>query len=427
MLTARHRLRQRSHQGVVRLNKTYANLYDIQCRYMVVYGGRRSSKSWSVSQLLVRKALENPGRIIVVMRKVATTLRLSVWPRVVDALDEAGELRYCDINKSERTIELSNGSIFLFVGADDPQKLKSLEGATDFWLEEANEFDEIDLDTIDAGLSADVMPICQIWLTFNPVPVIEQFVPWIAARFVTKIPHEMSIPKIEGDVCILRTWYKDNAFCPAATIKLLESYAESNPGLFKLWALGEYTYLEGVIFKNWDVVDSVPENAKDLGYGLDFGFAVDPATLQHIWVRPMLDKRLEIWVKEEFYETELNNQQIGMRMREIGVSRYAEVIADSAEPKSIDEIKKMGFNVHPCVKGPDSVRSGIMQMQSMVIHIVKGSTNTIKEFATYCWRKDKDGKELPEPVDANNHAIDAVRYRVTVPKREARRLAVVGV
>jgi phage terminase large subunit len=384
---------------------------------MVVYGGRRSSKSVSVSQLLVRRALENPGRKIVVMRKVAATLRLSVWPRVKAALEEAGVLSMCDINKSDRTIELPNTSMFIFVGADDPEKLKSLEGATDFWLEELPEFDEMDLDTVDAGLSADVWPVCQIWMTFNPVPIIEGVVQWFVQRFVRAVEHELSVPAISGDICVLRTWYKDNAFCPPATVKLLENYAACNPELYKLWALGEFTHLEGVIFKNWDIVDSVPTEGgvHELGYGLDFGFSVDPSALVRGWGRGMNTEQPEIWLLEEIYETELNNQQLGARMRQIGVPATSLIAADAGEPKSIDELMFMGFNVQGATWGKADVRAGLMQMQAMKVHLVRGSTNLIKEWSTYCWKKDRNGKALPAPVDAYNHGIDAARYLVTRP------------
>jgi len=404
---------------VIKINRTYAKLYGIHCRYMVVYGGRRSAKSYSVSQLFVRKALENPGRVILVLRKVAATLRLSVWPRVQHALREAGVYSHCDVNKSDRTIVLPNGSQFIFVGADDVEKLKSFEGATDVWFEEANEFEELDLDTIDAGLSAAVYPPCQIWLTFNPVPIIESAMPWLAARFVTKIPHELSEVKIDGDICILRTWYKDNAFCPDTIVRLFKGYEQANPQLYKLWVLGEFTYLEGVIFKNWQVVDAVPTegSVKLLGYGLDFGYANDPAALTKIWARGLKSDKPEIWLQEVVYETELTNQRLSGRMREAGVDRYDEIVADSAEPKSIQELRDMGWNVFAAVKGPDSVRNGIIQMQAMQIYIIKGSTNIVKEFSTYSWRKDSQGKVTPVPQDMFNHAIDGVRYRVTKPEQ----------
>lgn len=403
---------QRQATPTVKINKIYMQLDKITGRYVVVYGGRRSSKSYSISQLLVKKAMENPGRLIVCMRKVATTIRLSIWPRILNAIEETGMLSLCDINKTDKVIELPNGSAFIFVGADDPQKLKSLEGATDYWLEEANEFDEIDLDTIDAGLSANVYPECQIYLTFNPVPILEDYVPWIAQRFIVPIEHDLGQLVRKGEIVLLQTYYKHNAFCPPATIKLLESYKESNPPLYDLWALGKYTRLEGVIFNNWDTVDSVPYDAKDNGYGLDFGFTVDPSTLIHIWTREASDGIMDVYLKEELYEIGLNNFSLARAMKECGVERYDEVVADSAEPKSIDELCTLGLNIYPADKGPDSIRAGIMQMQAMRLHVIKGSTNLVKELSTYCWKKNKDGKEIPVPVDKNNHAIDAARYRL---------------
>ena len=145
----------------IEINRVFLQLYGMPKRYMVAYGGRRSGKSVAVSQMLVRKANEN-YRQIVVLRKYATTIRLSVWARILSAIEEIWELSLCQVNKTDRTITLPNGSTFYFVGADDPNKLKSIEGVTDYWLEEANEFLEEDFDTLDAGMSAEVEPSCQI-------------------------------------------------------------------------------------------------------------------------------------------------------------------------------------------------------------------------------------------------------------------------
>ncbi len=393
---------------VVRINKTYVQLYQIGCRYMVVYGGRRSSKSFSVSQLLVRRLCEHPGRKLIVMRKFATTIRLSVWSRMIAALQEAGIYGDCDVNKTDRVIVLPNGSSINFIGADDPQKLKSLEGATDYWLEEANEFDEIDLDTIDAGLSAVVDWPCQIWLTFNPVPVVEGFVPWLAARFINRVPHEMGVAKIEDDVCVLRTWYKDNHFCPPAIVKLFKSYEASNPSLYKLWVLGLFTHLEGVIFKNWDVVDAVPEGVNRLGFGLDFGFANDPAAVVDIYT-----SHEEMWVDQRVYATDLTNAQLSDAMEEAGLRKGVDPgIADAAEPKSIRELALLGWLIGKCDKAPDYKRAAINYLKGFKIHLTKRSVDAIREFSTWSWKKDKvTGKFLPVPVDGNDHTIDATIYR----------------
>lgn len=393
----------------VRIVKVYAQLYSVDVRYMIVYGGRRSAKSFSVSQLLVRRAIEYV-RTIVVMRKVANTLRLSVWRRVLSALEEAGIRPLCKVNKSERSIELPNGSVFHFVGADDPEKLKSIEGVTDYWLEEGNEFDEIDLDTIDAGLSADVVPIPQIWITFNPIPFVEAYVPWLLARFVRPVPHELGKMAIDRErgVCVLRTWYRHNPFCPEATIRLLESYKETNPDLYVMWALGEFTFLEGVIFKNWDVVPEVPEYAELKGYGLDFGFADDPLAVIKVWMT-----NRELWLQQRVYATELTNQEASAEMEAAGVRKRLDlIVGDSAEPKSIKELRQLGWFVVPCDKGPDYKRAAIRYLQGFKIHVLSDSPDLIKEFSTWSWKKDKvTGRYLPIPVDGGDHGIDATIYK----------------
>jgi len=358
--------------------------------------------------MLVRKALENPGRKIVVMRKYATTIRLSVWQRVLNALDEAGVLGECQINKSDRSIALPNYSTFEFVGADDPQKLKSLEGATDIWMEEANEFDEIDLDTLDAGLSADVLPICQIWLTFNPIPIIEASIPWLASRFVLKIAHQMSAPVVHDDILILQTWYKDNAYCPPQIVKLFKGYEQSNPELYNLWVLGKFTRLEGVIFKNWDVVDKVPAGPHYMGFGLDFGFAYDPAAVVNCY-----QTHTDLYLDQRVYATDLTNPQLSDAMEAAGLrKRHDPGIADSAEPKTIQDLNNMGWLIAKCDKGADYKVAAIRYLQSFKIHVTARSTDVIRELSTWSWRKDKaSGKFLPIPVDGGDHAIDAIIYR----------------
>lgn len=403
-------LRQRTKrsESIVKINRAFADLYPIRARYMVLYGGRRSSKSYSCSQLTTRRAFESV-RNFVIMRKFATTLRLSVWERWKGAIEETGvSLRECDVNKTERSIIIPSGSAFNFVGADDPQKLKSLEDVTDFVLEEANEFDEIDFDTIDAGLSADVDPPPQIWLLFNPTPFIEGFIPWQVERFINKIPHELGRHRVVGDTCIFRSWYKNNRFCPDKTKQVLEGYKETNPELYKMWALGEYTHLEGVIFKNWDVVDEVPRGVNFLGFGLDFGFSNDPLAFIAVW-----KNKKEIWLDERVYATELTNQEASREMLRAGAKKGRDhIIADSAEPKSIKEFRDMGWLISPCDKGADYKRAAIRYLKGYKIHVTSRSTNLKRELATWTWKRDKVTKKfLPIPVDGDDHGIDATIYR----------------
>ena len=342
------------------------------------------------------------------MRKYATTIRLSIWPRMLSAIGEAINLQSCQINKTDREIHLPNGSVFLFVGADDPQKLKSIEGVTDFWLEEANEFDEADFNTIDAGLSADVDPPCQIWFTYNPIPTIPGYLHWIQERFL-QIEHELGKIAIHDNTAVLRTFYKHNAFCPKDVVNVLEGYRKSNPDLYKMWGLGEFVALKGVILAgNWDVVKSVPKRIPLLGYGLDFGFAEDPAAVIKVWMH-----RQEIWVKEILYATGLTNPELSDAMKELGMRKQNdEIIADSAEPKSIRELRKLDWLVLAAEKGPDYKRGAAQYLRSLTIHVLEGSPSIIKEFATWSWKQDKQGKILPIVSDGNDHLVDALIYRV---------------
>lgn len=393
----------------VKINRSFWQLTRTRARYVVCYGGRRSGKSYAVSQLLVRKALSEAGRRIVVMRKVARTIRLSVWPRVIAAVDEAVGIDRCYVNKSDFTIRLPNGSEFLFVGADNPEKLKSLESATDYWFEEASEFDAVDLDTIDAGLSpADVQAPAQVWLTFNPLPRIPGAEHWLQRRFL-QTAHEIGEMAERGEVAVLRTTFMQNAYVPEATREVLLGYRESNPELWRLWGLGEFTTLEGAILtQGVEVIregDIESLGLEYVGRGQDFGYANDPAALVSIWSS---DRALAL--REDLYETGLTNRDLSARYGELGVS-YREVIrADSAEPKSIDELRADGWLVVPAEKGPDYKRAAARWLQSKRIYVVEGSTNLLRELASWSWDRDRSGNLLPRPADGDDHTVDATIY-----------------
>ena len=391
---------------MVEINEVYLKLYRCLSRYIVIYGGRRSSKSWSSSQLIVWQALENPGRKIVILRKYATSIRLSVWARMMSALSEAGVLHMCKINKGERTITLPNSSEIIFTGADDPEKLKSIEEVGTYWLEEATEFSENDFNVLDAGLSTRVDPPPQFFLTFNPVPSIAGYQHWIQKRFL-HIEHDMSVPRTVGNVTVLRTWYKDNVKCPQATIDLLESYRESNPALYTMWARGEFTALEGSILTNWDVVEKVPAGVRFVGYGVDFGYANDPAAVAAVWQR-----RDELWLEQKVYQTGLTNPDLSEAMEAVDIRKgIDDLVGDNAEPKTIQELRNLGWIIRPGDKGRDYKRAAALFLQSKRIHALENSPDLHRELATWSWKQDKEGHVLPIVADGNDHLIDAVIYR----------------
>jgi phage terminase large subunit len=379
------------------INDVFLPYLKEDARIIDLYGGRGSGKSVFASQKIVMQASSEENHKILVVRKVAKTIRLSVWPRLKNVIYGWGIP--AKLNKSEFTITFPTGSEILCVGADDPEKLKSLEGITSAWIEEATELTEADFDNIDVALRNEQHHKNQIVLTHNPVPIVPGEKHWIQERIINvKSP----------DIKVLKTTYKDNVFLPETNRKRIEALKDTNMSLYKMWGLGEFTTLEGVIFDNWDIVDEIPENARHLGYGLDFGFTLDPSAF--IGVR---QHDVDIYVWEVFYQTGLTNQDISKEFEHAEISKMDEIVPDSAEPKSIEELRRLGWNVYPSIKGPDSINHGINYMKQFRIHILRGSHNLIREFSTYCWGRDKNNKLLPKPVDENNHGIDAIRYRMT--------------
>ncbi len=394
----------------MRVNRAYVPLYGLTCRYIALYGGRRSSKSWSTSQLLVRKACEYKRRIVV-LRKFATTIRNSVWDRIQGALQESLGLERCKINKSERHITLPTGSEFIFVGADDPEKLKSIEMVTDYWLEEATEFTEMDFNVLDAGLSVPCDPPPQMWFTFNPIPIITGYEHWLQKRFLS-IEHELGTIRTMGEITVFKSWYKNNSFCPQKNIDVLEGYKQDYPDLYEMWAKGNWIHLKGAILvrnekPTWDVVDNVPPEVQLLGYGLDWGFAEDPAAVVKVWKR-----RRELWVEEVLYGTGMTNPQLSQAMEAVGMRKAIDsIIADCAEPKSIQELKELGWIVQASEKGQDYKREAALFLRGYDIHAIGGSEHLTKELATWSWKQDKEGTVLPLVADGNDHTIDALIYR----------------
>ena len=208
----------------------------------------------------------------------------------------------------------------------------------------------------------------------------------------------------------MRTWYKDNAFCPEPTRKVLEGYKETNPEKYKLWALGEFTKLEGVVFSNWDIVKEVPEGIihDSIGVGLDFGFSNDPSAAVRIWVHER-----EIWVKQLVYKTDLHNDALYAELRAAGVSEFDTVTADSARPDIISDLYRQGLHGITEVKKRANYKEDVAtRLQSYKIHLIEGDTDLIREISTYSWARDKNGKQIPKLQDGEDHGIDALIMRV---------------
>ncbi len=368
-------------------------------RFQVIYGGAGSGKSYSIAQKLLIYILTQNNCKILCIRKVARTLRHSMFAIFKHIIGEWQLTEYFKINKSDMVIScVLNDSVLIFQGLDDVEKIKSIHGINHIWIEEASEISEDDLKQLNLRLRGKTKIRRQIILSFNPISELH----WLKSYFFdNKVP----------DLYVLHSTYKDNQFLDEEYKAEIEHLCNIDENFYRIYALGEWGVLEGLIYKAWNICDR-PERWDEIGYGLDFGYSSNQAALVRIYSVGEREK----YIEELIYETGLTNQDLVERFQKIGVNKRDVIIADSAEPKSIAEIKKFGYNIHPCKKGPDSILYGINQVKAQNMHIIYGSQNVINENITYSWKKDKDGKYLPVPVKFKDHLVDAIRYYIMSQK-----------
>lgn len=304
----------------------------------------------------------------------------------------------CIINLTTYTITLPNGSIILCKGLSDSERIKSIVGLTDLWIEEATEINLDEFTQLDLRLRA-MDDDLQIFLSFNPVSKLNWvFKKWFADDVI-----------VGDDTLILRTTYRDNNFLPAAYIKALEDKAKSNPNYYRVYTLGEFVTLDKLVFYNWRVEEFNHTEIKgQLLIGMDFGFINDISAI----VSSLLDEEnKKIYVFREWGDTGKTNQELTAVIKALGFSKSV-IVADSAEQKSIEEIKRAGVpKIRPAKKGKDSIIHGIQRLQNYEIIIHPTCEGIKTELENYTWKKDKaTGEYTNEPIDLYNHYIDALRY-----------------
>lgn len=288
-------------------------------------------------------------------------------------------------NKSEATYKLF-GNLVEFISVDQPQKLRGRRRELLF-INECNELHKEDFRQLSLRTTG------RIIMDFNPSDEFH----WI---------YDDVIPRDDCD--FFKTSYLDNPYLEQTIVDEIERYKELDENFWKVYGLGERGVSRSTILTHWRQVENIPTGWRLLNFGMDFGYTNDPTTIVAVWTDGdgyCLD--------EICYTTGLTNNDICNVLRDAGVERSDMVIADCAEPKSIDFIHSQGFNIHPCRKGADSVRAGLDFLRSHPILITERSINGIKELRNYKYKEDKNGRILNSPVDAFNHFIDASRYAVT--------------
>lgn len=371
-------------------------------RVKVVPGGTSAGKTYGIIPVLIDRAASTPDSEISIVAESIPHLRKGAMKDFLKVMKDTNRFFPERWHKTLLTYTFANGSYIEFFSADTEQKVRGPRRDI-LYINECNNL------SFNTYHQLAIRTDGEIWLDFNPS---NEF--WA---------HKELADDVDADWLTLT--YKDNEALSGSIIKEIEKalykgfYDPNKTNLFdptnikngywanwwKVYGLGLLGSLEGVIFENWKTIDSVPQGAKLIGRCMDFGYTNDPSTLMAAY---KWNNRL-IW-DEEFYLKGLKNGDMARLLKANGVQMLDTVIAESAEPKSIDEINSYGFTLEPAEKGPDSINFGISVLQEYDMLITKRSTNCIKELRQYCYDRDKTGKLLNKPIDAFNHCIDPMRY-----------------
>ena len=377
----------------------YPLLLDYSKRYEIYYGGAGSGKSVHIAMKLIIKAC-NSKRKVLIVRKYATTLKDSVFQLIIDTLKKWKIYSYCKINLSTYTITLPNQSIFLFKGMDDSEKIKSITDITDIWCEEATELTLDEYTQLDLRLRA-LTDNLQLFCSFNPVS---------KENFVFKKWFDIKAKYDVANTMILKTTYKDNKFLPQSYIDALEEKINSNPQYYKVYALGEFATLEGLVITNWKIqtFDAMSLAASGLEHraGVDLGYIDKSAIIDTLYDR----EHKTIYVFNEFYKSGCQLSELATAIKDMNLTK-TKLYVDSAEPRSIQFFKNEGINAYPSLKGKDSVRGGLMFLQDNLIIVHPSCKSLIMELENFSYIRSKQTGQLTEDTTHEwSHAISALRY-----------------
>jgi phage terminase large subunit len=364
----------------IETNKVFGHLLRSDKKIVVEQGGTRSGKTYNILLWIIFSYSEkNTDKTITICRKSFPSLRASVMRDFFDILRQHDLYREEYHNKSNHEYYL-NENLVEFISLDQPQKIRGRKRNL-LYVNEANELFFEDWQQLVFRTDG------RIILDYNPSDSFH----WIYDRVIPR-----------DDCEFFQTTYKDNPFLDASIRQEIERLQDTDEDYWRVYGLGERGMSRATIFQF-----QVAEEPKGqlISLGLDFGFTNDPTAL----VKVFKDGE-NLYIQELLYHTNLTNQDISDKLTQLGLTRFDEIWADSAEPKSIEELHRMGWNIKPTAKGADSVMAGIDILKRHKIYLVKDSHNAIREFQNYKWQEDKNGNLLNRPIDAFNHAIDATRY-----------------
>jgi phage terminase large subunit len=398
-------------------SEIYSEVFFTKRPYIHLWGGRGRGGSHFVTDYFLCKITQPQYFRGYFMREVFGDIKDSLFRDFADRLEdnETIDSNRFTINDSTKFIldNVTKNTIsskgFKKSSGNRTAKLKSLAGATHIIIEEAEEIGEEDKDKLVDSVRT-IKSDIQIISVFNPPPKAHHI--WKDYTLIPEIEVDgetyYSAHCNNDDILSIFSTYKDNIKnLNPATIKKFESYKESNPHHYYTDIMGLVSSgVSGRIFKRYNLYDTLPQDEFYTLYGLDFGYSIDPSAFVELNINK---KQRVLYVKLHFYEPGLTTNQIYQRIKSV-ISGNNEIIADSAERRIIDELLFNGLMVIPCIKGTDSIRAGINQMQEYTIYLHKDSKELIEEFNNYSWAKNVDKDLTQKPIDKWNHAIDATRY-----------------
>jgi len=400
-------------------NRVYRSYLNLQSSLQIFYGGSSSGKSYFLAQRCILDLIEGK-RNYLVARNTAHTLRESTFNQLVETINffKVKQAFQINISGSMSITCLINDCQVLFRGLDDPEKIKSIKPKkgviTDVWIEEATEISEPSFNQLILRLRGRSPVRKRVTMSFNPISRQH----WICKRFFNNKDITASM---SDELFILKTTYKDNQFLDKDDIARIEGFKTADSFYYNVYGLGNWGTLGDLVFKNWEIMDLSDAVFPSYKHGLDFGYANDP----FVYTKSArgigsgkFNGRNSIYVTDEIYQTGCTNDIIAEKVKPYSGREL--VWCDSAEPKSIAELRMHGLNAHPVKKRRlfggyaqgrgSAVLFRIQWMQQQRWIIDKNSQGTINEFSLYQWQKDKYGNTIALPVDRDNHGIDSLGY-----------------
>lgn len=390
------------------VGKGYKDYWNFKGRYRVCKGSRASKKSKTTALNFIYRIMKYPQSNLLVVRKVFRTLKDSAYTDLRWAIRQLHVEQYWEYKESPLELMYKpTGQKILFRGLDEPMKLTSITVDVGHlcwaWIEEAYEITkESDFDMLDESIRGQVTGelFKQITLTFNPWNEGH----WIKKKFFDAEP--------SNDILAKTTNYLCNEFLDISDLRLFERMKKENPKRYKVAGLGDWGISEGLIYENWeerefDIQEVLKIPDIESAFGLDFGYTNDPSAL---FAGLISRVRREIYVIDELYKKALTNNKLAEEIKNMGYGKER-ITADSAEPKSIDELYDLGLKgISGARKGKDSINNGIQFIQGYKIIIHPRCVNFLTEISNYTWAKDKFDKPINKPIDMFNHLMDAMRY-----------------